>query len=175
MIVQLAPHLLIMGCLMLLAGSAVGAITIEAHPGTPDIGERVHISGISDIPNTIAVYLFVTGPGLNRAGATLENLQLAAGSGYFTSAYVHPDGRFEYEWNTGFIVGRLLPATYRIYVVSVPLNLDRLTDLDEISVSHTDVTFSRPPSPEIAMPWEIPAVSLAVAAAFLASKRRRYS
>jgi hypothetical protein len=173
MIVHLAPLLLVTGCLMLFSGSAMGAITIDASPATPHIGERVQISGISDIPNTIAVYLFVTGPGLNRAGVTLENLQLPAGSGYFTSAYVHPDGRFEYEWNTGFVVGRLVPATYRIYAVSVPLNLERLTDTDEISVSYTDITFSSLPPPEIAIPWQIPAVSLVFAAAFLASIRRR--
>ena len=175
MIVHLARALLASLCLMLVLGSATGAISIDAQPGTSHIGERVHISGTSDIPNIIAVYLFVTGPGLNRAGATLENLHLPAGSGYFTSAYVHPDGRFEYEWNTGFIVGRLVPGTYRIYAVSVPLNLDRLTDTDEISLSYTDVTFSRAPSPEIGMPWEVPGVSLVLAAALLASKRRRQS
>ena len=173
MSVHLAPVLFVAGCLMLLAGSASGGITLDAQPHTPFIGDRVHISGISDIPNTIAVYLFVTGPGLNRAGVTLENLHLTAGSGFFTSAFVHPDGRFEYEWNTGFVVGQLIPATYRIYVVNVPLNLDRLTDRDEISLSHIDVTFSRPPSPEIGIPWGIPALSLAFAAAVLFSWRRK--
>ncbi|HOT02578.1 MAG TPA: hypothetical protein PK069_00175 [Methanolinea sp.] len=175
MIMHLARALIALLCLMLFLGPATGAISIDAQPGTSYIGERVHISGTSDIPNIIAVYLFVTGPGLNRAGATLENLHLPAGSGYFTSAYVHPDGRFEYEWNTGFIVGHLIPGTYRIYAVSVPLNLDRLTDTDEISVSYTDVTFSRPPSPEIGIPWEVSGASLALAAALLAAKRRRHS
>lgn len=172
--VYLVLSLVIAGCLIFLAGPATGAITIDAEPGTPCIGERVHISGISTIPNTIAVYLFVTGPGLNRAGVTLENLHLQAGSGYFTSAFVNPNGSFEYEWDTGFIVGHLIPATYRVYVVNVPLNLDRLTDMDDISVSYTDVTFSRPPSPELAVPWGVPAVSLAFAAAFLASRRKQH-
>jgi len=157
---------------MLLAGSASGAITLDARPGTTHIGDRVHLSGHSGIPNTIAVYLFVTGPGLNRAGVTLENLHLQAGSGYFTTAFVHPDGTFEYEWNTGFIVGHLIPGTYRIYVVNVPLNLDRLTDMEEINMSYTDVTFHKPPSPGLPMEWGLPGVALVLSIALLVAKKR---
>lgn len=164
--------LCLIGGVMLFLGPAAGTISLDAHPLTPFIGERVYISGHSDIPNTIAVYLFVTGPGLNRAGATLENLQLKAGSGYFTSAFVHPDGTFEFEWNTAFIVGHLVPGTYRIYAVNVPLNLDRITDMDEIAMDYKEVTFQKPPSKDVGIGWGVPMAALLIAVSFLYAGQR---
>ncbi|MDH7509590.1 MAG: hypothetical protein QHH04_00910 [Methanolinea sp.] len=146
--------------LLVATGAAAGAISIDATPHDAYIGDRVHINGTTDGKNLIAVFLFVTGPGLDRAGVTLENMHLRAGTGYFTSAYVNPDGTFAYEWDTSFIVGNLVPGKYRIYAVNVPLNLARLTDTDSISVSSTEITFRRPPprslpgfGPEVLFPF----------------------
>lgn len=138
---------------LVVTGAATGAISIDATPHDAYIGDRIHINGTIDGKNLIAIFLFVTGPGLDGAGVTLENIHLRAGSGYFTSAFVNPDGSFAYDWDTSFIVGNLVPGKYRIYAVNVPLNLARLTDTDSISVSSTEVTFRRPP------PRSLPAFS----------------
>lgn len=165
--------LCLIGLCMMLAGTAAGAITIEATPSSPDVGDRVFITGHSATPHVIAAYLFVTGPGLDRAGVTLENLNLKAGYGHFTSAFVHPDGTFAYEWNTAFIAGRLVPGTYRIYAVDVPLNLERLTDTDEINMTFFDVTFTERPSTDIPLGWGMPLSALAFSAGVVAMRRRQ--
>jgi len=162
----------LIGGLLLLAGFTAGAITLDANPGTFNIGDKVHISGHVGIPNTIAVYFFVTGPGLDRAGTTRENLNLKAGAGYFTSAFVHPDGTFAYEWDTAFTVGPLLPGTYRIYVVDVPLNLDRLTDREEISISSINVTFLKHHSTDVSMGWGVPFAAVLFSMGLLLMKKK---
>ncbi|MCQ8894688.1 MAG: hypothetical protein NQU46_08705 [Methanolinea sp.] len=133
-----------------LAGVAAATVSIDVQPHEARIGDRVHITGTTDGKNLIAVFLLVTGPGLDRAGVTLENIHLKAGSGYFTSAFVNPDGTFAYDWDTSFIVGHLSPGMYRIYAINVPLNLERLANSDEISVASTEVIFTKPPSRELA-------------------------
>lgn len=157
---------------MLLAGIAAGAITLEATPSTLHVGDKVLISGHSGTPNIIAAYLFVTGPGLDRAGVTLENLNLKAGLGHFTSVFVHPDGTFAYEWNTAFTAGHFIPGTYRIYAVDVPLNLDRLTDTEEINMTFFDVTFTKRPATEIPLGCGIPLAALVFSLVFFMRRRR---
>ena len=54
----------------------------------------------------IAVYLFITGPGLDTRGVTLENLNIAAGRGLFTTAPVNlSNGCWTYQWDTSVILG----------------------------------------------------------------------
>lgn len=154
--------LLFLAGLVVFGGYASAAISLDPNQGTFLVGDRVHVSGHLDAPNTIAVYLFVTGPGLDTAGVTLENLKLRAGSGYFTSAFVHPDGSFAYDWDTAFSVGPVVPGTYHIYVVDVPLNLDRLTDSGEISISSVNVTFKKRPSMGIPLGGVLPVAALFV-------------
>ncbi len=159
---------------IVMAGTGASAISVDANPREAFIGDRVHISGSTEGKNLIAIFLFVTGPGLDAAGVTLENVGLKAGSGYFTSAFVNPDGTFSYEWDTAFIAGNLLPGRYRIYATNVPLNLDRLTDTDSISVSSTEVVFRKPPQRDI--PGFSPGVFLClflVSGLLLAGKRAR--
>lgn len=126
--------------ILLIAGSG-SALTITADPADPFVGDRVRLSGTTENKNTIAVYLLVTGPGLDKKGVTLENLNLPAGMGYFTSAHVAHDGSFAYDWNTAFLAGNLEPGTYEVYVMSVPLNLARIGDSEK---AKTDITFSAP-------------------------------
>ncbi len=114
-------------------------LTITAPEQSHTIGDEVFLSGTTAKSNIIAVYLFVTGPGLDARGVCLENLNLPAGQGYFTSAFVNPDGTWHYAWNTAFLSGRLVPGTYTIYVVNVPLGLNRL---GKTAMATTNVTFT---------------------------------
>ncbi len=164
----------IIGGLMLLAGFSAGSIILDTDPGTFFIGDRVHISGHLEDSKSIAVFLFVTGEGLDPAGVTMENLNLPAGSGHFSSAFVHPDGKFIFEWDTAFSVGPLFPGTYRIYVVDVPLNLNRLTDTEDLSIAVLNVTFQKRPSTEIPLGWAVPPAALGCCAGILILKRREH-
>jgi len=172
--VTAARSFCIIGGLMLLAGVCAGSITLDPNPGTFYIGDQVKISGHLEDSKSIAVFLFVTGEGLDPAGVTMENLKLRAGTGHFSSAFVHPDGRFTFEWDTAFSVGPLTPGTYRIYVVDVPLNLNRLTDTDELSVAVLNVTFQKHPSTEIPLGWAVPPAALGWVAGILFLNRREH-
>ena len=61
-------------------------MTIDATPKDPRIGDTVILSGRVTGINTIAVYLFVTGPSLDPRGVALDNLNIPAGRGLFTTA-----------------------------------------------------------------------------------------
>lgn len=164
----------IIGILVLLAGFSAGDITLDTIPGPFFIGDKVRISGHLENSKSIAVFLFVTGEGLDPAGVTMENLRLRAGSGHFSSAFVHPDGKFAFEWDTAFSIGPLHPGTYHVYVVDVPLNLQRLTDSDELSVATLDVTFEKRPSTEIPLDWAVPTAALCASIALMVPGRKQY-
>lgn len=101
------------------------SMEINATPGQVHIGDAVRLTGRVSGLKTIAVYLFVTGPDLDNRGVTLENLNIPAGRGLFTTAPVNlDDGTWEYDWDTSVILGTLIPGTYSVYVVSTPI--DRL-------------------------------------------------
>lgn len=120
---------------------ASAVMTLEISPDLPVIGDRVLLQGKTSGDRTIAIYLILSGPGLDRRGVTLENVNLPAGQGYFTSAHVSPDGTWMYEWNTAFIAGTLEPVTYTVHAVEVPINLQRITDERVVS---QEVTFIQP-------------------------------
>jgi len=104
---------------------AAVSMEINATPGQVHIGDAVTLTGRVSGLKTIAVYLFVTGPDLDNRGVTLENLNIPAGRGLFTTAPVNlDDGTWEYDWDTSVILGTLTPGTYSVYVVSTPI--DRL-------------------------------------------------
>ncbi|NMB78232.1 MAG: hypothetical protein GYA23_03975 [Methanomicrobiales archaeon] len=134
------------------------AITIFASPSQAHIGDTVILNGTVTGINTIAVYLFVTGPDLDPRGVSLENLNIAAGRGLFTTAPVAmKDGTWTYEWDTSIIVGNLKPGTYSVYVVGSPL--DRLrSNPQETAV--TQVTFQPAVDKEVETPLS-PAVPVA--------------
>jgi hypothetical protein len=56
-------------------------ITIMASPAQAHVGDTITLNGTVTGINTIAVYLFVTGPDLDPRGVSLENLNIAAGRG----------------------------------------------------------------------------------------------
>lgn len=140
--------------LLFLPVCASAALSIGAVPENPSIGDRILISGTTSRNNTIAVYLLVTGPGLDPLGVTMENLNLPAGQGYFSSAHVGPGGHWEYEWNTGYMVGSLHPGTYTVHVVNVPVNMQHLARQDSAAI---DITFT---APDNALPIPLPVTAV---------------
>jgi hypothetical protein len=129
-------------------------LSIGADPEHPSIGDQILIWGTTSRNNTIAVYLMVTGPGLDPRGVTLENLNLPAGQGYFSAAHVGPGGLWEYEWNTNYMAGTLHPGTYTVHVVSVPVNMQHLARQDTAAVN---ITFAAPDDPP---PIPLPATAV---------------
>jgi hypothetical protein len=165
----LFPLLLVLSALLIHAGAA-DHLTIGTLPELSAIGDQVVISGTTDAKDIIAVYLFVAGPGLDRRGVCLENLNLPAGHGYFTSAHVNPDGTWRYEWDTGFLAGRLMPGTYTVYVVNLPLGLPHS---GSVSFARTNITFTRMPDPGLGfdvLPFCIAGIS---GAALILHRRKR--
>lgn len=144
-------------------------VTIAVYPQVCEVGEKILLQGTTTLENTIAVYLFLIGPELDTRGVTLENLNLPAGHGYFTSAHVTNDGSWAYEWNTEFIAGRLKPGTYTIYVANVPLGMDRIPEDDTGSVNVTFIEV--PKTASLSMPYAAAAILALAAAAFIATKR----
>lgn len=141
-------------------------ITITASPSSAHVGDTIILNGTVTGINTIAVYLFVTGPGLDPRGVSLENLNIAAGRGLFTTAPVHMnDGSWSYTWDTSIIVGTLKPGNYSVYVVGSPL--DRLrSNPQETAVA--PVSFAPSETPPAGTPLSplVPLGALAIAGIF---------
>lgn len=111
-------------CALVPVAGAV-TLTLNASENKAHIGDAITLSGKVTGIKTIAVYLFVIGPDLDTRGVTLDNLNIPAGRGLFTTAPVHMEnGTWSYTWDTAVILGNLKPGTYTIYVVSSPV--DRL-------------------------------------------------
>jgi hypothetical protein len=170
-------------CLLILTAALVSiaapsmaavSLSIDATPKDPGIGDVVLINGSITGIKTIAVYLFVTGPGLDARGVTLENLNIPAGRGLFTTAPVHlDDGSWSYTWDTSVILGTLKPGNYTVYVVSSPV--DRL-QFTEGEFAATDIRFhpSAAPESETPLPPALPVIALVVAGVlFCAIQRNR--
>ncbi len=120
-------------CIPALAGSAgpdTPGLTISASPGEARIGDTIVLNGTVTGINTIAVYLYVTGENLDPRGVSLENLNIAAGRGLFTTAPVFmKNGTWIYTWDTSIITGNLEPGNYSVYVVASPH--DRLRSIPQ--------------------------------------------
>ena len=110
----------------------------------------------------IAVYLFVAGPDLDSRGVTLENLNIPAGHGLFTTAPVDMnDGSWNYSWDTSSILGNMNPGTYTVYVVTSPIDRERF---GHSSYAKADITFLPPEKepPPIPLCPGIAVVALAI-------------
>lgn len=119
--------LLVLTLLFLIAlpVSAAVSLTINATPPVARIGETILLNGTVSGTSTIAVFLFLTGDGLDTRGVALDNLNIPAGRGMFTTAPVQlSDGSWTYAWDTSVILGSLKPGKYTVYVVDRPV--DRL-------------------------------------------------
>jgi len=132
-------------------------LSISASPQQAHIGDAVTLNGTVTGIATIAVYLFVTGPELDVRGVTLDNLNIPAGRGLFTTAPVNlSDGTWTYTWDTSVILGTLEPGKYTIYVESSPLDRLRYTSGDYATV---DIEFLPSDKPATRTPLE-PALPL---------------
>jgi hypothetical protein len=158
--------LLITAALLGLLIAPVGAatiLTISASPQQAHIGDVITINGTVSGIATIAVYLFVTGPDLDTRGVTLDNLNIPAGRGLFTTAPVRlSDGSWTYTWDTSVILGTMTPGKYTIYVVSSPI--DRLRNVRE-DMATAEVEFLAPDKPVTEAPLEpaVPIIALIIA------------
>ena len=158
--------LLTTAALLGLLVAPVGAettLTISASPQQAHIGDVITVNGTVSGIATIAVYLFVTGPDLDTRGVTLDNLNIPAGRGLFTTAPVRlSDGSWTYTWDTSVILGTMTPGKYTIYVVSSPV--DRLRNVRE-DMATIDVEFLAPDKPAAEAPLEsvIPIIALIIA------------
>lgn len=133
-------HLLLLAAVIAITVPVAGAIgvTIDAMPKDPRVGDTVTLSGTVTGINTIAVYLFVTGPGLDPHGVTLENLNIATGKGLFTTAPVNLEsGNWSYTWDTSVILGTLKPGNYTMHVVSSPFRQVQFSEEESASVGIT--------------------------------------
>jgi len=159
------------------AGAAT-ILTISASPQQAHIGDVITINGTVSGIATIAVYLFVTGPDLDTRGVTLDNLNIPAGRGLFTTAPVRlSDGSWTYTWDTSVILGTMTPGKYTIYVVSSPV--DRLRNVRE-DLATVEVEFLAPDKPVTETPLEpvVPVVAIGIVAvlgsgAFRQPEKRR--
>jgi hypothetical protein len=137
-----------------LAVPVAGAIglSINATPDSPRVGDTVMLSGTVTGINTIAVYLFVAGPGLDPRGVTLDNLNIPTGRGLFTTAPVNMEnGTWSYTWDTSVIIGTLKPGKYTVHVVASPVERMRFNEGESDSV---DVVFLPPPVTESETPLD---------------------
>lgn len=140
--------------------AAATVLSISAFPQQAHIGDIVTLNGTVSGITTIAVYLFVTGPDLDARGVTLDNLNIPAGRGLFTTAPVQmSDGSWTYSWDTSVILGTMKPGKYTVYVESSPLDRLRYTSGDYATV---DVEFLPSDNPSARTPLE-PALPLIAA------------
>lgn len=138
-------------------------ITITASPTEAHIGETIYLNGTVTGINTIAVYLFVTGPDLDPRGVSLENLNIAAGHGLFTTAPVKmSDGTWTYTWDTSIIVGNLKPGMYSVYVVGSPLDRIR-SNPQETAVAQVSFAPAEDIEVETPLPAALPLAALVLA------------
>ena len=162
-------------CLLIITAALLGVVitpvaastllTISASPQQAHIGDVVTINGTVSGITTIAVYLFVTGPDLDTRGVTLENLNIPAGRGLFTTAPVRlSDGSWTYTWDTSVILGEMTPGKYTVYVVSSPV--DRLRNVrEDVATAEVEFLASDKPVTETPLKPAIPVIAVGVAAA----------
>jgi hypothetical protein len=136
---------------------------INASPIQAHIGDTVTLTGTVSGLKTIAVYLFVTGPDLDNRGVTLENLNIPAGRGLFTTAPVNlNDGTWEYVWDTSVILGTINPGTYMVYVVSTPVDRLRFAK-GEYAKAEVEFIDSDIPANEVPVDALVPIAALFIA------------
>jgi len=161
-------------CLLLISVALMGAIaipvaaapvlTISATPHQAHIGDVITLNGTVSGIKTIAVYLFVTGPDLDTRGVTLDNLNVPAGRGLFTTAPVQmSDGSWTYTWDTSVIIGEMRPGKYTIYVVSSPVDRLRYVSEDFATVD-VELLASDKPAAESPLEPAIPVVAVGITA-----------
>ncbi len=149
-------------CICSPASAAVN-LTIHANPVQAHTGEVITLNGTITGISTIAVYLFVTGPDLDRRGVTLDNLNIPAGRGLFTTAPVFMDnGTWTYSWDTSVILGKLKPGVYTIYAVDSPIDRTRFGK-EDYATTEIDILPPANPVTEASLEPVLPVLALGCA------------
>ncbi|MCQ1537776.1 PEGA domain-containing protein [Methanocalculus taiwanensis] len=107
--------------LALLALPASAAVSFSTpSPVDLTLGDPITLTGTAE--HTTVIYLFMTGPGLNPTGVSLNDRQALAETGNMVKAYVTPAGSWEYTWYTQGISGKsgLSAGTYTLYASDTP-------------------------------------------------------
>lgn len=152
------------------------SMEINATPLKAHIGDTIKFNGKISGLTTIAVYLFIIGPDLDNRGVTLENLNIPAGRGLFTTAPVNmSDGTWEYVWDTSVILGTLKPGAYTVYAVSTAFDRFRYAK-GEYATTEVEFLPSGTPTNNVPIDTIIPltAVITTIAAVSYAVRRRRF-
>jgi hypothetical protein len=143
---------------------AAAVLTISASPHQAHIGDIVTLNGTVSGITTIAVYLFVIGPDLDTRGVTLDNLNIPAGRGLFTTAPVQlSDGSWTFTWDTSVILGEMKPGKYTVYVVSSPLDRSRYVR-EDFATAEVEFLASDKPASDIPLEPAIPVIAVGVGA-----------
>jgi hypothetical protein len=158
-----ACFLAIIAATMLLAVPVSGIVTLtaSASPAIAHVGDTISLNGTVNGTPTIVVFLFVTGPGLDERGVALDNLNIPAGRGMFTTAPVYlSNGSWYYTWDTSVILGTLQPGTYTVYVLDDPVDRRRFVQAEYATA---EITFLPSEKPTAAAPLDpfLPFIALA--------------
>jgi hypothetical protein len=144
--------------------AAATKLTISASPHQARIGDTITMNGTVSGITTIAVYLFVIGPDLDTRGVTLDNLNIPAGRGLFTTAPVQlSDGSWTYPWDTSVILGDMKPGKYTVYVVSSPLDRSRYVR-EDFATAEIEFLPSDKPAAETPLEPAIPVIAVGLGA-----------
>ncbi|AGB01754.1 hypothetical protein [Methanoregula formicica] len=167
--------LLFLTAVMLVAVPAAAAVTltIDASPKTAHIGDTIVLNGTINGSATIAVFLFLTGDHLDTRGVALDNLNIPAGRGMFTTAPVQlADKSWTYTWDTSAIIGTLEPGKYTVYVTDRPMDRLRFTKPEYATA---EIEFLPPMRPVEETPLDppLPVAGLICAAFLLAAVGRK--
>jgi hypothetical protein len=141
--------LVFLAALLIMAVPVSGTVTITANasPAVAPIGDTITLSGTVNGTTTIAVFLFVTGPDLDPRGVALDNLNIPAGRGMFTTAPVHlENGSWTYTWDTSIIIGTLKPGKYTVYVVDTPVDRQRFIKEEYATTEIEFLPSEKPPA-----------------------------
>jgi len=113
-----------------------GAVTITAAgTGTYYIGEEITLEGTCT--ESDYVYLFLTGPNLDKDGVNPQDLYFKTKDGIigFVEEDVEADDTWSYKWNTAALNGTLDAGGYTIYAVSAPVGKNRLSEAEYDTIS----------------------------------------
>lgn len=131
--------------LALLALPASAAVSFST-PSSVDLtlGDPITLTGTAE--HTSVLYLFMTGPGMNPNGVSLNDRQALAETGNMVKAYVTPEGRWEYTWFTQAISGKsgLSAGTYTVYASDTPQHAGALAKCAGCAYDTITVTLSIP-------------------------------
>ena len=131
--------------LALLALPASAAVSFST-PSSVELtlGDSITLTGTAD--HTSVLYIFMTGPGLNPNGVSLNDRQALVETGNTVKVYVTPEGRWEYTWYTQGISGKsgLSSGTYTIYAADTPQHAGQLAKCDACSYATIPVELTIP-------------------------------